>query len=75
LLLAVELVSELPLASQLLLAWGMAAAVSGLRGLASRMAGFGLGWVSALDLAGRTIWIVDARRDDGKWFIVRADES
>jgi len=32
-----------------------------------------LGWVSALDLEGRTIWIVDAH-DDGKRFIVRADE-
>jgi hypothetical protein len=29
--------------------------------------------VSALDLEGRTIWIVDAHRD-GKRFIVRADE-
>jgi hypothetical protein len=33
-----------------------------------------LGWVSALDVEGRTIWIVDAHRDDGKRFIVRADE-
>jgi hypothetical protein len=24
---------------------------------------------------GRTIWIVDAHRDDGKRFIVRADEK
>ena len=31
------------------------------------------GWVSALGLEGRTIWIVDAHRD-GKRFIVRADE-
>ena len=37
-------------------------------------AGFSLGWVSALDLHGRTIWIVDAHRD-GKRFIVRADEK
>jgi hypothetical protein len=29
-------------------------------------AGFSLGWVSALDLRGRTIWIVDAQRNDGK---------
>jgi hypothetical protein len=29
-------------------------------------AGWSLGWVSALDLEGRTIWIVDAHRDDGK---------
>jgi len=36
-------------------------------------AGFSVGWVSALDLEGRTIWIVDAHRD-GKRFIVRADE-
>jgi hypothetical protein len=32
-----------------------------------------LGWVSALDLQGRTIWIVDAH-GYGKRFIVRADE-
>jgi hypothetical protein len=36
-------------------------------------AGWSCGWVSALDLEGRTIWIVDAHRD-GKRFIVRADE-
>ena len=36
-------------------------------------AGFSLGWVSALDLEGRTIWIVDAHRD-GKRYVVRADE-
>jgi hypothetical protein len=28
----------------------------------------------ALILKGRTIWIVDAHRDDGRRFIVRADE-
>ena len=28
-------------------------------------AGSSLGWVSALDSAGRTIWIADAHRDDG----------
>jgi hypothetical protein len=39
-----------------------------------KKAGFSLGWVSALDLEGRTIWIVDAHRGDGKRFIVRADE-
>jgi len=32
-----------------------------------------LGWVSALDLEARTIWIVDAH-GYGKRFIVRADE-
>ena len=38
-------------------------------------AGWSLGWVSALDLEGRTIWIVDAHRDDGRRFIVRADDK
>jgi hypothetical protein len=33
------------------------------------------GCVSAIDSDGRTIWIVDAHRDDGKRFIVRADEK
>jgi hypothetical protein len=37
--------------------------------------GWSLGWVSALDLEGRTIWIVDAHRGDGKRFVVRADEK
>jgi len=36
-------------------------------------AGWSLGWVSALDLEGQTIWIVDAH-GYGKRFIVRADE-
>ena len=33
------------------------------------------GYVSAVDSNGRTIWIVDAHRDDGKRFVVRADEN
>jgi len=36
-------------------------------------AGCGSGWVSALDVEGRTIWIVNAH-GYGKRFIVRADE-
>src|SRR5947209_6766348 len=36
--------------------------------------GWSLGYVSAIDSRGRTIWIVDANRD-GKRFIVRADEK
>jgi hypothetical protein len=36
-------------------------------------AGWSLGGVSALDLEGRTIWIVDAH-GYGKRFIVRAEE-
>ena len=39
-----------------------------------KKAGFSVGWVSALDSKGRTIWVVDARRD-GKRFIVRAGEK
>ena len=31
------------------------------------------GCVSAIDSNGRTIWIADAHRADGKRFIVRAD--
>jgi hypothetical protein len=34
-----------------------------------------LGCVSAFDSQGRTIWIVDAHRGDGKRFVVRADEK
>ena len=37
-------------------------------------AGWSLGWISAVDLEGRTIWIADAHRD-GKRFVVRADEK
>lgn len=33
-----------------------------------------MGWISALDGSGRTLWIVDAHRD-GKRFLVRADEK
>jgi hypothetical protein len=33
------------------------------------------GWVSAVDCEGRTIWIADAHRNDGKRFVVRADEK
>jgi len=38
------------------------------------MRGCSLGWVSALDLEGRTIWIVDAH-GYGQRFIVRSDEK
>jgi hypothetical protein len=31
--------------------------------------------ISKADSNGRKIWIVDAHRDDGKRFIVRADEK
>ena len=37
-------------------------------------AGWSWGWVSALNLEGRTTWIVDAH-GYGKRFIVRADEK
>ena len=38
-------------------------------------AGWSWGCVSAVDSRGRTIWIADAHRDDGKRFIVHADEK
>jgi hypothetical protein len=38
-------------------------------------AGWSWGCVSAIDREGRTIWIVDAPRGDGKRFVVRADEK
>jgi len=38
-------------------------------------AGWSWGRVSAIDSEGRTIWIVDAHRDDGKRFIVHVDEK
>ena len=31
--------------------------------------------MSAIDSEGRTIWIADAHHDDGKLFVVRADEK
>jgi hypothetical protein len=39
-----------------------------------RKAGWTWGCVSAVDSYGRTIWIADAHRGDGKRFVVRADE-
>jgi hypothetical protein len=38
-------------------------------------AGWSWGCVPAIDSNGRTTWIADAHRDDGKRFIVRADEK
>jgi hypothetical protein len=38
-------------------------------------AGWSLGCVSAIDSNGRMIWIADAYRDNGKRFVVRAEES
>jgi hypothetical protein len=38
-------------------------------------AGWSWGCVAAIDSNRRTIWIADAHRDDGKRFVVRADEK
>jgi len=38
-------------------------------------AGWSWGCVSAVDSNGRTIFIADAHRDDGKRFVVRANEK
>jgi len=40
----------------------------------SQQSGLELGYVSAIDSKGQTIWIVDAHRDDGKRFVVHAKE-
>jgi hypothetical protein len=40
-----------------------------------RKGGWSWGCVSAIDSNGRTIWIADAHRDDGKDFVVHADEK
>ena len=37
-------------------------------------AGWSWGCVSAIDPNGRTSWIVDAHRDNGKRFVVHADD-
>jgi hypothetical protein len=37
--------------------------------------GWSLGCVSAIESNGRTIWIADAHRGDGKRFVVRADDK
>ena len=38
-------------------------------------AGWSWGYVSAVDSRGRTIWIAEAHRGDGKRFVMRADEK
>jgi hypothetical protein len=38
-------------------------------------AGWSWGCVSAIDSNGRTTFVADAHRDDGKRFVVRADEK
>jgi hypothetical protein len=39
-----------------------------------KKAGWSWGCVSAIASSGRTIWIADAHRGDGKRYVVRADE-
>ena len=38
-------------------------------------AGWSWGCISAMDFAGRTVWIADAHHGDGKPSVVRADEK
>jgi hypothetical protein len=40
-----------------------------------RKTGWSWGCVSAIDCNGRTIWIADAHRGDGKRFVVHSDEK
>jgi hypothetical protein len=37
--------------------------------------GWSLGYVSAIDSEGRTIWIANAHRGDGERFVVRAEQN
>jgi hypothetical protein len=45
--------------------------------IADNLSKAGWSWdcVSAIDSDGRTIWIADAHRDNGKRLVVRADEK
>jgi hypothetical protein len=45
--------------------------------IADKLSASGWSWgcVPAIDSNGRTIWIADAHRDNGKRFVVRADEK
>jgi hypothetical protein len=38
-------------------------------------AGWSWGCVSAIDANGRTLWITDAHRDNGKRYVAHADEK
>jgi hypothetical protein len=38
-------------------------------------AGFSWGCVAAIDSSGRTIWLADAHRGDGKRFVVHSEEK
>ena len=38
-------------------------------------AGWSWGCVATVDREGRTIWVADADRGDGKWFVVQADQK
>ena len=40
-----------------------------------KKAGWCFGWISAMDSQGRTIWIADAHRGDGKRFVVTHNEK
>jgi hypothetical protein len=50
--------------------------VKSLEMIADRLSKSGWSWgcVTALNSEGRTIWITDAHRDDGKRFVVRAEK-
>jgi hypothetical protein len=40
-----------------------------------KKAGWSLDWVSTLEHEGRTIWTVDAHRDNGKRFVAHGEEK
>jgi hypothetical protein len=43
--------------------------------IADNLSKAGWGCISAIDSNGRTIWIADAHRGDGKRFVVHAEEK
>ena len=49
--------------------------VGGIHRRQSQQGRMEFGWVSAVESEWRTIWITDAHRDDGKRFVVTADEK
>ena len=57
--------------------WGCIASVKYWEIIADNLskAGWSWGWVSAVNSKGRTIWIADAHRGDGKRYVVHADEK
>jgi hypothetical protein len=66
---AAKVAAELGIRAPLLYRWARPKRESNLS-----KAGWSWGCVSTIDTHGRTIWIADAHRDDGRRYVVHADE-